>query len=266
MYCHHAQRQTSKSILVPLSKLSLDVLSPRFQPGFITASSSSCVLRENFCVTSFLIVVSMNATLWSECGHCVCVGQHSRRNASLRKTKKKASVFSGDETDQERETVKACRTSHYSVRVCVCVHSLSTYTTHAPSILIPLCLRQRWGIREEHKHTHTTHTPHTLGRASAEERGAVICQQGTLAARRCHGNCLLPRTGFASQGPQIGSKASEVPPLLHPTHLRLSLPPSRSLRHIVSGSSFLPDCLFCSSLAESLHTEIDRAREPDRYR
>lgn len=83
-----------------------------------------------------------------------------------------------------------------------------------------------------HTHTSTQRQKHTRRRARTEESGAVICQQGTLAARRCHGNCLLPRTGFASQGPQIGSKASEVPPLLHPTHLRLSQ------LNMLSGLSF----------------------------
>lgn len=50
-------------------------------------------------------------------------------------------------THRECETVKACRTSHYSlsfsracVRACIC---MSTHTTRAPSPLVPLCLRQR---------------------------------------------------------------------------------------------------------------------------
>lgn len=92
-----------------------------------------------------------------------------------------------------------------------------------------------------------THT-HTHRRASAEERGAVICQQGTLAARRCHGNCLLLRTGFASQGPQIGSKASEVPPLLHPTHLRLS-PLQTYCQGCLSLALSLPHSPSCLSLS-----------------
>lgn len=89
-----------------------------------------------------------------------------------------------------------------------------------------------------HTHTNTQRQKHTRHRASTKESGAVICQQGTLAAHRCHGNCLLPRTGFASQGPQIGSKASEVPPLLHPTHLRLSQLTCRQ------GCCFISPC-FC---------------------
>lgn len=109
---------------------------------------------------------------------------------------------------------------------CVCMWKLPAYTTHKQHSFSvypftrssPLPKEKIGTCQMIHTHRHT----HRHRWASAEERGAVICQQGTLAAHRFHGNCLLLRTGFASQGPQIGSKASEVPPLLHPAHLRLS--------------------------------------------
>lgn len=107
--------------------------------SFLVSSLCSASCRK-------MIVVNINGTLWSDCVQCVEAGQHSRRNASLRKKKTAIQCFSSDKNDQERETVKACRTSHYSVCACVCVctYALYVYIHNTCSFaLIPLCLRQR---------------------------------------------------------------------------------------------------------------------------